>query len=241
MTTWSLSELLQRMHRTVHLGLDTARSAVGHPVLKGDAAETVWLETLSTYLPARYVARRAVVVDSLGSFSDQIDIVVFDRQYTPFVFDQSGMMIVPSESVYAILEAKQSVSASEIAYSKTKIASVRNLYRTSLPIPTANGEAKAKVPHHIIGGIVALESSWKDAMSSSLLKCLKEEDLSREIDIGCIAKHGIFWVDEDRCHSVELSDSAATLFIFELIARLQLLATVPMIDVRAYSRWLKSA
>jgi hypothetical protein len=31
---------------------------------------------------------------------------------------------------------------------------------------------------------------------------------------------------------------AATAFLFELIARLQLCATVPMIDIRAYATWL---
>ena len=33
---------------------------------------------------------------------------------------------------------------------------------------------------------------------------------------------------------------AATAFLFELIARLQALATVPMIDIRAYAAWLKA-
>jgi hypothetical protein len=31
----------------------------------------------------------------------------------------------------------------------------------------------------------------------------------------------------------------ATAFLFELIARLQDIATVPMIDIRAYASWLK--
>ena len=30
----------------------------------------------------------------------------------------------------------------------------------------------------------------------------------------------------------------ATAFLFELIARLQSIATVPMIDIRAYAKWL---
>jgi hypothetical protein len=33
-------------------------------------------------------------------------------------------------------------------------------------------------------------------------------------------------------------DKPATAFLFELIARLQEQATVPMIDIRAYGRWL---
>jgi hypothetical protein len=35
-------------------------------------------------------------------------------------------------------------------------------------------------------------------------------------------------------------NKAATAFLFELIARLQACATVPMIDIRAYAKWLVS-
>ena len=108
--TWSLPALLQGLHKGIHTRLHTAREVAGHPVLKGDAAETVWLSMLGDYLPERYRARRAVVVDSNGTFSHQIDIVIFDRQYSPFVFHQDGLDVVPAESVYAVLEAKQVIT-----------------------------------------------------------------------------------------------------------------------------------
>jgi hypothetical protein len=50
-------------------------------------------------------------VDSLGNFSQQIDVVVFDRQYSPFIFDFREQQIVPAESVYAVFEAKQTINA----------------------------------------------------------------------------------------------------------------------------------
>jgi hypothetical protein len=46
------------------------------------------------------------VIDSLGSFSKQIDIVVFDRQYSPFIFNFQGQKTIPAESVCAAFEAK---------------------------------------------------------------------------------------------------------------------------------------
>jgi hypothetical protein len=48
---------------------------IGHPGSKGDASEGVWIEMLDRYLPKRYQAR-VHVVDSLGNFSQQIDVVV---------------------------------------------------------------------------------------------------------------------------------------------------------------------
>jgi hypothetical protein len=48
-------------------------------------------------------------------------------------------------------------------------------------------------------------------------------------------------VRSDARFSVLPQDKAATAFLFELIARLQAAASVPMIDVRAYARWLTAA
>src|ERR1700687_2794506 len=139
MTDWSLSDLLGGLHEDTQQKLPTARKAFEPPGTKGNASENVWLELLETYLPHRYQAATAHVVDSKGSFSEQIDVVVFDRQYSPFIFRYQGQTIVPAESVYAVFEAKQSINAGEVAYAQKKAASVRRLHRTSLPIPSAGG------------------------------------------------------------------------------------------------------
>ena len=110
MTTWSLSQLLAGLHDDIQQRLETVRKSFGHQGTKGDASEKVWLELLQTYLPRRYQAEKAHVVDSNGTFSEQIDVVVFDRQYSPFIFCYEGEIIIPAESVYAIFEAKQSIN-----------------------------------------------------------------------------------------------------------------------------------
>ena len=97
---WSLPKLLAGLHDDIEKRLEIARKTFGHPVAKGDASEEVWLELLKTYLPQRYQAAKAFVVDSKGSFSEQIDVLIFDRQYTPFIFKYQGQTIVPAEGVY---------------------------------------------------------------------------------------------------------------------------------------------
>jgi hypothetical protein len=67
--TASLSRLLAGLHDDIERRLAMARASCGHPVTKGDASEHVWLELLQTYLPLRYRAERAHVVDSNGTFS----------------------------------------------------------------------------------------------------------------------------------------------------------------------------
>jgi len=240
MTDWSLSVLLSGLHDEIQQKLTTARKAFGHPGTKGDASESVWLDMLKTYLPQRYRATKGHVVDSKGSISDQIDVLVFDRQYSPFIFEFQGQTIIPAEAVYAGFEAKQSINAAQVDYAQKKIASVRRLHRTSLPIPTAMGVLPPKPLHRIIGGLVTFESDWNPPLGKPLLDALSGSDENGALDLGCVAAHGIFMCDAEGCHIATKQEKAATAFLFELIARLQTCATVPMIDIRSYAKWLAS-
>jgi hypothetical protein len=236
--SWSLPQLLAGLHDDIEQRLKTARAAFGHPVTKGDASEAVWLELLQTYLPERYQTAKATVVDSTGMFSEQIDVVVFDRQYSPFIFHFQGQTVIPAESVYAVFEAKQSINAGQVAYARKKVASVRRLHRTSLPIPHAGGTFPPKPLPHILGGLLTFESEWSPGLGQSLTDALTADADDSRLDLGCVAAHGVFGCDIDGCYTITPNGKPATAFLLELIARLQSSATVPMIDVRAYAEWL---
>jgi hypothetical protein len=239
MSDWSLSHLLASLHEDIQQRLATVRKSFGHPGTKGDASESVWIEMLETYLPKRYQAASAHVVDSLGKFSQQIDVVVFDRQYSPFIFNYQGQTIIPAESVYAIFEAKQAANAEIVAYSQEKVASVRRLHRTSLPIPYAKGTYPAKPLIPILGGLLTFESDWNPALGTSFDRALLKDKGEGRLDIGCVAAHGHFFFDaaSDRYQMVP-EGKPATAFLFKLISQLQFSGTVPMIDVEAYGKWL---
>lgn len=235
---WSLPQLLSNLHQDIQNRLQIVRTSFGHPVSKGDGSEKVWLELLNNYLPKRYEARKAHVVDSKGNFSDQIDIVVFDRQYSPFIFDYEGETIIPAESVYAVFEAKQSINASNIEYAKAKVATVRSLHRTSLPIPHAGGVYPPKPLIPILGGLLTFESDWTPALGSSLEGVLYDGDDDQWLNLGCVAAHGHFFLKSDGAYTIEKECKPATAFLFKLIETLQFSGTVPMIDIQAYAQWL---
>jgi hypothetical protein len=237
-STWSLPRLLEKLHDDIEHRLATVREAFEHSGTKGDASEHVWLEFLKIYLPERYRAEKAHVVDSKGVFSQQIDVVVFDRQYSPLIFNYQGQIVIPAESVYAVFEAKQAINATYVDYAQQKAASVRGLYRTSLPIPHAGGTYEPRPLTHILGGILTFESDWKPALGDPLINALKSDNPESRLDMGCVAAHGMFTCDETGCHTISPLGKPATAFLLELIARLQALGTVPMIDTRAYAKWL---
>lgn len=239
MSDWSLPKLLKNLHKDIEGKLSIVRDSIAHPGAKGDGSEAVWLKLLNTYLPKRYQAANAFVVDSNGVFSDQIDVVVFDRQYSPFVFHYEEQTIIPAESVYAVFEAKQTLNLEMIKYAQDKVKSVRELERTSLPIPHAGGVYPPKQLIPIMGGILTLESDWSPALGKPLTNQLEAEKESALLNLGCIASHGYFYHDklEDQFHLLSES-KAATAFLFKLISELQFSGTVPMIDIQAYGKWL---
>ncbi len=239
MGNWSLQQLLASLNDDIERRLENARECFGHPTTKGDASENVWLQLLQTYLPKRYSAEKAHVVDSNGVFSAQIDVVVFDRQYSPFIFNFEGQKIIPAESVYAVFEAKQDVDSDVVKYAQEKIASVRRLHRTSLPIPHAGGVYPPKSPIPILGGLLAFNSKWTPPLGTSLVEALGRCYSDCHLELGCIAAKGLFSFNQNTStYEISTGGKPATAFLLELISRLQSKATVPMIDVQAYARWL---
>lgn len=138
-----------------------------------------------------------------------------------------------------MFEAKQSINTGQVAYAQAKVASVRRLHRTSLPIPYAKGNYPPKPLIPILGGIPTFESDWSPPLGAALEAALAEgEDISR-LDMGCVAAHGYFTLEQaSGTYAIYRDGKPATAFLFKLISQLQFSGTVPMIDVQAYARWL---
>ena len=134
-----LTNILDGLQARLEGDLRGSRAAVTHSGARGEASEEDWLRVLNNHLPRRYQADRAFVIDSRGDCSDQIDIVIYDRQYSPYLYNQANQRYVPAEGVYGVLEVKQDLSRDHVLYAGAKAASVRRLHRTSAHIPYAEG------------------------------------------------------------------------------------------------------
>jgi hypothetical protein len=63
--------------------LKLSASSITHNGVKGEVNEKHFIEILRSYLPRWYGVYQGIVIDSHGLTSDQIDIIIFNRQYTP--------------------------------------------------------------------------------------------------------------------------------------------------------------
>jgi hypothetical protein len=229
-------------HEELKAQLQVRRVAHRNAEAKGEASEDVWIELLSTHLPHRYRVAKGIIIDADGRESQYIDIIIYDRQFTPLVFCKDGKMYIPAESVYGVIEAKQELTRGNIVYAGKKAASVRKLRRTSAPIVHAGGTIdKPKTPFRIIAGIVAYKSSWADPFGSPLTKALGELTTNQCLDFGIAAENGYFEVKYGHGGPVvntfkETRVLAA--FMIRLLAHFQGLGTVTAIDYKEYSKVL---
>lgn len=220
--------------------LSTNREVITHPGTKGDASELKWIDMLNNYLPTRYKVDKAFVLDSKGIRSEQIDVVIYDRQYSPFLLREGSAIYIPSESVYAVFEVKQSLNKEAIEYAGCKAESVRKLKRTSVPIPHAGGKFRPKKPPEIIAGILTLGCCWKNQFAGKLKSICPQLNSWQEINLGCSLQYGAFEADYGEIFKVQTSKNEDSLIFFfmRLLHRLQAVGTIPAIDILEYSKVL---
>jgi hypothetical protein len=236
-----VAELFLSMQRQMAARFATTRGFVPHDPTKGAAAEQNWLELLRAYLPERYRVDSGFVVDHRGELSEQIDVIIHDRQYSPLIFRQDGVLYVPAESVYAVFDVKQDFRGPHMRAAAAKAESVRRLKRTSVPVRFAAGTYKAKELFEITAGMLGLETWWADGVGKSLKKVLGECSQAGFLNLGCALRDGSFEARKTK-RGVEVKTStretALIFFFLRLLDRLQKVGTVPAIDLMKYGERL---
>lgn len=209
----NIRDLFNGLQKQMEVQLNTNRDNILHPGTKGDSLENVWIEWLKKYMPNRYCIDKAIIIDSDGNLSDQIDLVIYDQQYTPFVFTQNGVHYIPAEGVYAVFEVKPDLEGSTssdgenvsyIEYAGRKIESVRVLKRTSAKIIDRGESKPPRSLTKIIGGILTSINSYsKNETVENHLKRLVD---LKTIDMGCVVEFGSFYVDYIGSEKKEIID-----------------------------------
>ena len=206
---------------------------------RGEVNEQYFIDVLRHYLPNRYTVHKASILDSDGQISDSIDVVVYDRQYTPTLLDSESHRYIPAEAVYAIFECKPTINKYYLEYAAEKAASVRRLKRTSVPIPHAGGFYHPKPLFDILAGIIATEVEWKDGFADSFGKCHAELCGLKKLDCGlAVDGHSFDTFTNNGTFTYCKTENALVFFLFRLLNQLQSLGTVPAIDWNAYAAQL---
>jgi len=217
-----LADVFHRVQQEMLAQLSVGR-LFEHASSAGHASEHHWLELFARYLPQRYRAAPAFVIDSTGRRSRQIDIAIFDNLYTPPLFPHPSGLHLPAEAVYAVFEVKPTFSRQWLRDAADKAASVRSLRRTSVKVIGRD----QITPPPILAGLLATTSVWTPkSFQSNLRRALK----SFPLDLGCSLQHGAF-------DGTTISEPSRSLifFLLHLLTRLREMGTAPAPDWHQYA------
>lgn len=236
----TLSEYLSQLQDELQSSLRRSQ-VLTHPVAKGDETELAWNTLLDGHLPRRYeVMAKAFAVDHTGCVSDEIDLIVADRQYSPLAMQMSGRTIVPIEAVYAGIEVKPQLNKANVEYAGEKVASLRRLTRTSAPIVDARGLIDPpREPPRILGLLLTSDCDWASLASTSFAEAVATLDEDAELDLGCVANHGAWeasYVVRPPILTTWPVDEGLFRFWLQLLSALQRMGTVPAMDYGAWGR-----
>lgn len=247
MPTRDLAKLYSVMQNEMLCTLNMSGIAFEHPGTIGDITESNWIEWFRRYLPNRYKVDKGIVIDSTGKQSEQIDLIIYDTQYSYLVFRQNDTLMIPAESVYAVFEVKQTLNKGYIEYAGKKAKSVRGLKRTSVGIRHIGGISDPKPFHEILAGVLTTRSDWKRSTEDKVVKYVREREREERLDFVCSIKNNTF-VIENNTFEKEYdpkvipkilyceADMSLIYLLLNLLRRLQDIGTVPAIDYNEYAK-----
>lgn len=225
----NIKKLFTALDEEMRMKLSSKIDEIYHPTAKGDESELNWIGLLRAYLPERYTVDSGFVVDHKGNISEQIDIIVYDRHFTPFIFRGENVVYIPAEGVYAIFEVKPHFDQKNYNYAVEKLKSVKTLKRTSASFAHILGTDKKEL-FGVIGGILTKGIKSK--------KCFNEIKASSELSIILSLDYGIKIINGA---SMEKQDKEPVLafFLLKLIEKLRALGSVPALEVDKYLEFIE--
>lgn len=227
----SIAELFANQQQKLVAELFTP---VGHGTTTGDTSENRWRELLRHFLPSRYRVGTGFAVDYLGSCSLQNDIVIYDEQYSPLLWTNDNAVYIPIESVYAVLEVKQTLDLDSFTAAKEKAQALRSLTATSAPITHLTGKTDIKPPIKPIAGLLTRRCAWSPPFGAPFTNAMCDAGDDGQLDIGCALEGGAWVVPHDADFTATEFVGAEQALVFlsmQLFNLLQALGTVPRMAI----------
>ena len=107
--------VLSTAQRKMSASVEQIRDSIPHAGETGELVERVFRNQLLEVLPEKVGVSSGFVLDSHGSISRQMDVILYDRPNTPRIFASDGAQMFPVESTYACGEIKTDMDSTQLA------------------------------------------------------------------------------------------------------------------------------
>lgn len=131
-----------------------------HHLTTGHNREEIWMSLFRQIIPMKFAIRQGVfLIDSHGKVSKEVDLAVFDEQYTPYIFNYGKIHFIPIEAVAMVVQCKSKTlknkklekwlwSIGELSTEEGGIARIATCF-TSLPPKTQKKTRPLQVLCHL--------------------------------------------------------------------------------------------
>jgi hypothetical protein len=124
-----VADELKRRSDRVRIGFST------HHLSAGENREEIVARFLRDYLPKAFGVETGLVLAKSGEFSNQADLLIVDHLYNAPLYPGESNRLWPVEAVYALIEAKTTLSPSDIQDAVSKCRKFKTLPRQFESVP----------------------------------------------------------------------------------------------------------
>lgn len=193
----NLKEIFDEVSKQMKSDFIKAQKSISHAGLKGSANEETVRKFLRQYLPKTLDITTGILVDSNGSQSRQLDIIICDSIKTPIFFESGETRVIPVECAYAVIEVKAFLDKQELDNAYKNMLSVKSLEKKAyfdqkgiiLTTHTLYGNEWNHWP--IQHFIFAFDSSNLDTVLSNLISLQNHDEVHKRIDSICVLEKGV--------------------------------------------------
>lgn len=99
-----------------------------HHLTTGHNREKIWMDLFRQIIPMKFAIKQGVfLIDATGKVSNEVDIAVFDEQFTPYIFNYGNIHFIPIEAVAVVVQCKsKTVKKGEIGTWATNIDNLKS-------------------------------------------------------------------------------------------------------------------
>lgn len=139
MEKYTISGLLTEAAKKLRSDFEYIRSSNPNPSDKGEEAEEILRQFLNHHLPQRFRAAEGIIIDNANQISKQTDVIVYDALASPIYRYSEKTLILPVDTVAAVIEVKSRLNKSDLEDAYKKVMSCKSLKKR--PISEADQPA----------------------------------------------------------------------------------------------------
>jgi hypothetical protein len=127
MDNYTISGLLTEAAKKLRSDFEFIRTTNPHSGDKGQEAEEILRQFLNHHLPQRFRAAEGIIIDDANQISKQTDVIVYDALTSPVYRYSEKTLILPADTVAAVVEVKSRLNKMDLEDAYKKIASCKAL------------------------------------------------------------------------------------------------------------------